>query len=242
MKTTIILLALAAAVFQPARASTITGICGTGYTGNCGPLQTGAGVDGNYVLSPGNPDHVTNGNAWVVFPFNTFPIGPWAADSSTSLWIGPAGQGAEGSSDDGFGQYQYTETFSLSGYNTNSVVLLGDWGTDNGGFIVLNGVTLNISGTPIAGTSGTFLTNAGDPTSNFTSLTPFSITCGGLITCNQTTNTIQFVTQNDGGPSGLRVDLTGTGTAAVPEPASLAFVGLGLAAVGVLRRRLRSFV
>lgn len=52
-------------------------------------------------------------------------------------------------------------------------------------------------------------------------------------------NTLDFVVNNGGGPTGLRVEMTGNADLqqAVPEPGSLALVGLAIAGLGVARRR-----
>jgi hypothetical protein len=141
------------------------------------------------------------------------------ADSALGKWIGPESPEVN----DAPGVYTYQETFDLTRYNLASVVLTGAFAADNSATVTLNG-------------SGTLATSSG-----FTSLTGFTISTGFVAGLN----TIAFVVTNDAGatgnPTGLIVNLSGTGTLnAVPEPASWVFVGLGFAAFGFLsfRRRL----
>jgi len=47
------------------------------------------------------------------------------------------------------------------------------------------------------------------------------------------------VVLNGSGPSGLRVDLEGAASSAVPEPASLMLLGSGVLALAARRRRAR---
>jgi hypothetical protein len=53
-------------------------------------------------------------------------------------------------------------------------------------------------------------------------------------------NTLDFIVNNDGGPTGLRVELSGTSSVA-PEPTSLLLIGAGFVCLGLLRRKSPKF-
>ena len=205
-------------------AGTITGVCGTGFTDStCSTLAT-SGVDPNWALTSAPETTQTSGDAYITGT-GAFPFPPWVANTSSAQWISPfANEG--GGRADLVGTYVYTEVFSLSGYNLATVDLTGMFANDNNAEIILNGVDTTIGHVGLGSFSSTF-----------------NITSG----FNAGSNTIQFDVTNTSvsgagpNPTGLIVELTGTGTlATVPEPASFAFIGLGLGALGLLGRRLRS--
>jgi len=163
--------------------------------------------------------------------------GVWATDSSAQ-WIAPQmdvmailGVGHDTS-------YTYQTTFDLTGFILSSVELDGHWTADN----FLPEVLLN--GTEIYAPS----TNCGSfPNYTFSSMSAFSIS-GPF---QPGVNTLTFdVTNGDcvnipphSNPTGLLVDITGTGDLAVPEPGTMlpAAVGLALAACFYrLRRKIRA--
>jgi hypothetical protein len=201
---------------SPVSAEQVT-IFGTGLDAAGNPLEYGS-VDANYVLLSGPgitgpaPAYV---NGWG-------GSGGWwgAGNTATSQWIGEAGLGCQGCG--GYspvGDYFYQTAFSLAGFDLSTVVLTGQWATDNEGAIYLNGVSTGI-------------TLVGDTFSSFTPLTINSGFQPGL-------NTLVFYVHNDGGPTGLQVQISGTGSQ-VPEPSTLVLLGSGLVALaGAARRKFR---
>ncbi len=152
-------------------------------------------VDAHYKLIL-NPDSA--GSDTFVEDSTLFPIvaGPWVANNAGSKWIGPRTEtsAAAGSAGAG-GDYVYRTVVDLTGFDPASVVIAGDWSTDNdGGDILINGVSTGQKNT-----------------AQFAAFTPFTITSGfraGL-------NTIDFRINNASiGYTGLRVDhLRALGTA-----------------------------
>ena len=147
-----------------------------------------------------------------------FPIetGAYFGDNSYSNWIGPNNDEVLNGPP---GLYVYRTIFDLTGLNPATAKLSGQWSSDNEG----RDIELNGESTAVAPTSS----------GAFTSFHPFSIT-GGFISG---INILDFFVVNDGAdPTALRVEISGT-AAEVPEPATLALVGLSLAALGWSRRK-----
>jgi hypothetical protein len=202
-------------------ASAILGVCGTGFTdGTCGTQAAAGAVDGNWSLTT-SAESIIGTDAFIT-QTGQFPFPFWLPNTGTGQWIGPQQGGNE--ANDTAGLYVYTETFDLTAYSLPTVVLTGQFAADNGAEIFLNGADTGIG------------------TTTFTSLTALNITSG----FNQGLNTLTIAVTNgfgaSGNPSGLFVELSGTGvlTSALPEPATFACMGLGLAALGILGRRFRS--
>ncbi|MCL4522584.1 MAG: PEP-CTERM sorting domain-containing protein [Acidobacteria bacterium] len=211
-------LLLAAVV--PAQADSVP-IFSTGVT-STGQPAANASVDAHYTLTFG-ADSVFNGpEAYVANTPGVYPFTSWMAGTSTAQWIGPRDSLAYPF---GTGNYVYTTTFDLTGFNLATVVLTGGWAGDNAGLdILLNGVSLGLS----------------LPNGSQTALTPFLISSGFL----PGVNTLQFVVYNDTGATGLLVDINGTGellgaaspVSQVPEPATIILVGSGLLGAWLRRR------
>jgi len=172
----------------------VTTIFNTGVDDNNAALADGA-VDSHYKIIV-NPDS-TSPDA-IVHSSTVFPIvaGPWVANTASSKWVGPrldTASAAGGTGD--AGNYVYRIAFGLEGFDPASVVILGNWATDNEGLdIVINGVSTGLRNT-----------------AQFASYTPFVISNGFLAGLN----TLDFRVNNAAvGWTALRVDgIRGLGTA-----------------------------
>ncbi len=147
-----------------------------------------------------------------------WPIPPYMADNTSSRWIGPNN---DADLTGPVGTFIYRTTFSLAGFAPGTASILGGWSTDNNGLdILLNGVSLGFT-TPFTSFSSGF--------------SPFAISSGFVAGVN----TLDFVVNNGGLPTALRVEMSGT--AAVPEPSSLALLaGAGTSALLLVLRRRRA--
>jgi hypothetical protein len=146
----------------------------------------------------------------------------YAAENANSRWVSYSGSPFSGG-----GYTTFQTSFDLTGYDIASAVLSGNWGVDNEGVILLNGVQ-------IASLSGTVY-------ENFNQLHAFGASSGFL----QGLNTLQFVVHDTGVPMAFRTDnmsLTAN-LSAVPEPATWAMmiIGFGLVGSTVRRRNLLNF-
>ena len=182
------------------------------------------GTDAAHVATTGNGIdlhwNLADGTAFTGGVNGNFPIGPWLAETSTSRWLTSTPSAAD---DVAATDYTYSTTFSLSGFNAATASISGLFaGDDQVSSILLNGVTFS------AGAVG------------FSSFTSFATSTGFVAGAN----TLTFVTHNNGGPAGLRVEVGGTADAAgmVPEPAMWGLMVVGFGLVGSAARRRRSTV
>ena len=214
--SSLVLAAVAAFVSAgQANAGVITSLYNTGVNGAGVSLPDSTLGDPHYSLVSvpgGTSDLLVRTSA------GGYPIPPYFGDSPRSAWIGPNN---DHQVDGPVGLYDYQTTFNLTGFNPLTASIKGGWSSDNDGVkILLNGV------------------DTGNPATNFAQFSigfaPFSIS-GGF---KSGWNTLDFIVNNGGGPTALRVDMLGTARA-VPEPSSFALLGLGgiSLAVGAYRRR-----
>lgn len=221
IKTALLASAVAASALTlgtAAQADPIT-LFNTGVNASGTPLADGTVGDPHYSLItvPAGTTDVR-----VRTSVGGFPIGPYLGDNSFSAWIGPNNDPQV----DGVpGLYDYRTTFSLAGFNPATASITGKWSTDNDGVaILINGV------------------NSGNGPTDFSQFSigfaAFSITSG----FTAGVNTIDFIVHNGGtdpNPTALRVEMTGSAGAGVPEPASWAMMLAGFGGVGALMRARR---
>jgi hypothetical protein len=132
-----------------------------------------------------NPD----GGAASVYVGSAIP-GAWLANDTTSKWIGSRANLTDGAIP--LGDYTYRATFDMTGRDTNSVIIIGRWASDNWGTPVrVNGVAVDVP-----------------PSFNFNSWTTFTLASSNA-TFLPGLNTLDFVVNNAGnGPGGLRLEFT----------------------------------
>jgi hypothetical protein len=166
--------------------ATIPGIFNTGVGSNGAILASGT-VDPHWRLIQSADASFPGPNAMVVND-NTYPIPPWIANGPASKWIAPQADESIGNL---AGNYKYRISFDLTGLELPTAVVSGHWTSDDTGTqVLLNGVV-------------TGFTSDG----NFTVLgNPFAISTGFIAG----TNTLDFVVNNGSGPTGIRVEMSGT--------------------------------
>ncbi|HOW63661.1 MAG TPA: immunoglobulin domain-containing protein [Candidatus Paceibacterota bacterium] len=179
--------------------SIVPTVYGTGLAPNRSLLAAGE-VDPHYRITtspdldfPG-PDALVVNDAWPV------QAGVWLLNGPDSKWIAPQADQATGNAE---GDYVYTTTFDLTGFDLSRIKLAGAWAVDNTGTdILLNG-------------NSTGFTSAG-----FDSLTPFTITNGFV----PGVNTLVFKVTNlpaTPNPTAIRVDLRGIIVTSPPAEAKI---------------------
>ncbi len=168
-------------VYEP-----IPDLFSTGLDANRAPLADGL-ADPHFTLIE-NAD--TNSTFAIVEDSTVFPIstGTWLRDTATSKWIGPQFN----TSASAVGRYIYRTTINLTDRDPKTVVILGQWATDNAGTdILVNGVS-----------------TANPQNASFSAYTAFSI-YGTNVNFVAGPNTIDFVVENlaNIGYTGLRMEV-----------------------------------
>jgi hypothetical protein len=196
---------LAALAAEPAQthAGIISGLFNTGVD-DSGNLLPDFATDPHYTItsSPIGTDSTLARSA-----MNGFPIPPWVGDDMSSKWLIPANTDSAG--DGPTGIYIYETTFNVTG-NPSSAAITGRYSSDNELInVIVNGVFTGIN-------NGTI----GNDQSQYQQWWNLG-TIQGLF--HSGTNTIDFLVNNDGGPTGFRAELHG-----VAEPSSLALGGMSV--------------
>ncbi len=210
MRLLLVLVGALAISVSPAAASPIL-LFNTGVDASGTPLADGTVGDPHYTLVT-----VPSGTTELLVrrAAGGFPIPPFIGDTALSAWVGPnSNTHLHGDA----GTYVYRTTFDLTGLDPVTASITGGWTSDNQGLdILINGISTGFT-TPLSAFSTGFFA--------------FVINSGfvpGL-------NTLDFVVNNSAfGTTALRVEMTGSATAAVPEPTSMLLLATGL--VGLLAR------
>ena len=191
-----------------ASAVPITSLFNTGVNASGAPLANNA-AELHYALVSVPSGSMT---VRVATSVNAFPIPPWLGDNALSAWIGPSGAAdLTGPA----GDYDYRTTFQLSALEVAGATIDGQWSVDNTGVrIVLNGVSV------------------GNTANDFQSFYTLAVHSGFVAG----TNTLDFIVNNGGGPTGLRTQLIGAIT--IDEPVSVVLLATGLFGVLVARCKL----
>jgi VPDSG-CTERM motif len=208
---------------QQAHATSITTLFNTGVDATRNPLPDGTIGDPHYslIVVPGGTTNIR-----VRTSAGGYPIPPYIGDNSTSAWIGPNN---DAQIDGPVGTYDYRITFDLTGLNPLTASISGGWSSDNNGLaILLNGI------------------DTGNPGTSFTQFqigfASFSIPAGSPFVSGL--NTLDFLVNNGGGPTGLRVEMTGEASpVGVPDSSStLTLLSVSVGALLVACRRMKKEV
>ncbi|WP_165066366.1 PEP-CTERM sorting domain-containing protein [Paludisphaera rhizosphaerae] len=190
-----------------AQAASITDLYNTGVDASKNILPDGT-ADSHYTLTFAPSTSLT---AYATAPYG----GVWVTPPSGSKWIGPPPFYNVVN-----GVYTYETTFTLTNAVLSTVVISGQASSDDKiDDILVNGVSVGFS----------------TPDQSYGTLHAFMIS--GAAFFKDGTNTLTFVTENTHGVvQGLLVSMSGTYTSTVPEPTSIAMLGLGVVGLAAGRR------
>ncbi|MFA6172211.1 MAG: hypothetical protein WC334_05315 [Kiritimatiellales bacterium] len=219
----------AGAVISSVYANPITTLFNTGVASNDtngapATLTADGAADAHYTLTVAPAGAVTTGP--YVTTQGTFPLnGPWLADSSASKWISPQASYPSTSVVDPEGNYTYTTSFDLTGFDLATVIIDGKIAVDNSiSSIRLNGNSISFS----------------PASTSFTNFGTFAVSAGSQSLLTTGMNTFEFNVINAAGtagnPGGLRVELSGVANT-IPEPAAMSMMVMVCAAALWIRRR-----
>lgn len=209
MRTPLLLALLFVLAADAAHAVPVPGLYNTGVDATRAVLADGA-VDPHYVLISSADPSYPGPSAYACWPIAG---GYWLSNDATSRWIGPAvNEGyPSGAPPHPVGDYTYRLSFDLTGFDPATVVVNGNWGVDNSGTILINGVSVA-------------------STSSYNPLAAFSITSGFVAGVNHLDFVVNNWSAGGANPTALRVaNLTGTATALVGVPPARTPSGLELA-------------
>jgi hypothetical protein len=205
--TGIAMMAVVAGSINQAQAATISTLFSTGSTGT-GIIADGA-TDTHYTIT--NPSGTTS-------QATATRNSAWIPNTATSAWIGPV----NGANTGAVGDYVYTTTFDLTGFDASSAIISGTWSADN------FGTKIRLNNTDLAFINPSYLVAS-----------TFNINSG----FTSGSNTLSFfVTNSDGpgvNPTGLQVQLSGSANlATVPEPSELLGTTLAFGSLVLLKRKM----
>ncbi len=189
----------------------IPGLYNTGIDDSGNVLNSGS-VEIHYALTqvPENSGYTS--------PHLITPHPRWVSPPEGSAWIGPSASANQDAED---GYYTYTLKFDLSEFDPNTVLIQGDWASDNTGEIFLNGKYTGLS----------------NSATTYQSLSHFIINSG----FKEGENTLEFKVNNESGPSYNPSGLLVANLQATIVPSSVPLPGaiwlLGSAFVGIIGMR-----
>ena len=169
-------------VYQP-----VATLFNTGVDGNGNVLPDGS-IDPHYQITM-NPD--TGSTNALVEINNVFPLnGAWTPDNAVAKWIGPESNTVSSAS----GEYIYRTWFDATGRDPRTLVIIGQWTSDN------EGLDIRINGTSTGNPEGLTL-------SSYTGFTIYGTNALYASKLVSGTNYLDFVMQNDGaGYTGLQIE------------------------------------